>query len=1381
MRGKWLHIIWLMLLVGILPVVADEQTEQEELCMDGTLLFREDFGGNEPNDPRVSDVPVQGMSYNLSPEDSFHGRGSVGYYFVTKTGYCNGDTSVNNVPQNRSSQWHIQDDHTYPNDYTRGYMMEIDGRGDNAVFYTTTIDGLCVGSKLTFSAYVANVLTWGQYVGRPGMYAYPRLKFVLSDPISNRELATYDTGDIPYDDSFTGDYTAWRHSSEWHLVGMNFTMPDGQNSIKLTISNNATGWIGNDFAIDDIEIRLCAPPVTIEGEAEVCANVTATLTANFTNDGTFAEPVEYKWFFSADSVSWETVNETSNVLNLSNVHKADSGWYRVAVAGADNIESLNCRAMSAPFLLKVNECVEDLCIDGTLLYREDFGGNDPNDPDISMASVPGMSSQYHNAGPSGPSSGRYTVRKEGWANGIQWHRQDDHTYPNDKTRGYLLEVDGIGGAEPFYSTTIDGLCAGSKLTFSAYVVNVHYAGQINWLINNRGYVYPRMKFVLKDPTTGSVLAEKTTGDILPDSRYTTEEEWRYARENSLSAEWQLIGMNFVVPDGIESIQMYIYNDVAHNGTGNDFALDDIEIHLCAPPVTIEGDEEVCVNETATLTANFTNAGTFAEPLEYKWWFSSDSVTWSEMSGFNGEILTIDAVQKADSGWYQVAVAGAGNIESVNCRAMNAPFLLSVKDCEPPEQELCMDGTLLFREDFGGNDPNDPESSSVRPPGMDNRYWLGSNCYLTKKGKRNSSSPNYSLWHIQDDHTYPNDYSRGYFLEIDGVGNNIPFYSTMIDGLCEGSEMTFTAYVVNVTTANQIVGYWQRNVPYAYPHIRMVLTNPEDNSILAVQEMDTIGYDWSLYKVSDAWRFSAQWQLVGMNFTVPEGVDAIRLTIDNFVTDYSGNDFAIDDIEIRICLPPVKIVSQGEVCIGEAYDFEIEFENDGSMPEPLEYQWYFSNDSDTWVPIENGDIRDLSIPQISENHIGWYKLAVAGADNINRPNCRAMSAPKRLVVNNCTIDPKRDTIIYTVCDSIVYNGVSYYSSFTVSDTMTLSLWQDSIHTDSIIILHSTWGEAYLDYHDDSIVYKGIYYYETTHFVDTLKGVNGVGCDSLIDVMLYIKHLPKRDTTVYADCDSVEVRGKWYMRSCYVSDTTAISMMQDSIHTDCIIVWQKSPGSTWRRGLDSIAYKDIWYFRDTTFVEVLEGASEHGCDSILTVILSIEFSPEEPPIEPPTEDTIPDPPEILPPVIYDTVPLIINKYNWVIIRNNTLLYDLYPNAQVQSFCWYRNDTCMSAEFEDFYTEDRLLEGDFRLVLYIAGKPVYSNLIEIHYSGTPAPPRLERRQVVYEGEMEYEVFTASGRLVAQGKGTGAIDLPEVRAGVYIVQVRYEFGRTSLKWIVQ
>ncbi len=63
--------------------------------------------------------------------------------------------------------------------------------------------------------------------------------------------------------------------------------------------------------------------------------------------------------------------------------------------------------------------------------------------------------------------------------------------------------------------------------------------------------------------------------------------------------------------------------------------------------------------------------------------SEDSLVWTELPGFIGPNPTIDAVHKADSGWYKVAVSGAGNIESVNCRAQSAPFRLNVQACAPP--------------------------------------------------------------------------------------------------------------------------------------------------------------------------------------------------------------------------------------------------------------------------------------------------------------------------------------------------------------------------------------------------------------------------------------------------------------------------------------------------------------------------------------------------------------------------------------------------------------------------------------------------------------------------------------------------------------------------
>ena len=337
-----------------LPMMAQEET----LCMDGTLLFREDFGGNDPSDPVAGTDPVPGMTSSyMQIYDTAHcngrpgcrGMGS-GRYLVTKVGYRN-SRGYN------YSHWFIMDDHTYPNDYSRGYLLEIDGRTDGATIYETTIDGLCEGSRLTFTAYAVNVTTAHSYdVDRNN--GDPQLSFVLADPETGSEITTpYNTGPIPVDRSYKGMPDEWRNSAHWNLVGMNFTVPPGRTAIKLIIKNACMQSNGNDFAIDDIEIRLCAPPVTIEGETEVCTNTSTTLTANFTNDGTFAEPLAYKWWHSADSVTWTEMSDfNGEILTLSTIQKADSGWYKVAVSGDGNIESVNCRAMSEPFRLRVNEC-----------------------------------------------------------------------------------------------------------------------------------------------------------------------------------------------------------------------------------------------------------------------------------------------------------------------------------------------------------------------------------------------------------------------------------------------------------------------------------------------------------------------------------------------------------------------------------------------------------------------------------------------------------------------------------------------------------------------------------------------------------------------------------------------------------------------------------------------------------------------------------------------------------------------------------------------------------------------------------------------------------------------------------------------------------------
>ncbi len=1147
---------WLLRLLTCILFVPLGTLSAQNLCTDGVLLFREDFGGNDPSDPEVisnvaaARAAVPGMSLNYTPCTSRTSGMSHGKFMLTKQGYQNGIGS---------SQWHLQDDHTHFGDLTRGYLLEVDGEGDNAAFYSTTIEGLCEGLKLSFTAYVANVMTWGMYVGRPGYYAYPRLKFVLTDPLTNAELATYDTGDIPFDSAFIGDNMCWQQSAEWRLIGMNFTVPSGQREVKLTIYNNTTGTTGNDFAIDDIEIRLCMTPDTIRTDTIVC-------------------------------------DATSQILWRDSL-------YSIADTLRDTLRSF-CGFDSIYYVLNVNTepCEEPLCTDGTLLFREDFGGNSPDDPAVSLESVAGMSSSYNNSGNS-LGSGNYTLRKEGWKNGIQWHRQDDHTYFNDKTRGYLLEVDGRGDAVPFYTKRIDGLCAGTKLTFSAYIVNVHYAGQVVWFNENgRGYVYPRMKFVLKDPTTGTELASQSTGDIQPD----WSQDWVTARTNLTSAEWQLFGINFTVPAGVESIQMYIYNDVASNGPGNDFALDDIEIHLCLPPVTIAAEDTLCVDATAVMVAQFTNDGTLAEPLEYKWWYSADSVTWTEISGAVSDTLVLQAVQLADSGFYRVAVAGNGNIESVNCRAMSEPFRLTVQDCTPPESDsLCLDGVLLFREDFGGNDPNDPTISSASVQGMSSSYHrsdgynMGSGTYMvTKKGFRNSSYPTYSLWHIQDDHTYPNDYTRGYFLEIDGRGDNQPFYNTTINNLCAGTTLTFSLYVVNVSTATQYVIYKNRGVAYAYPQLRLELTNPADGSVLATQVLDTVGYDWSLYNVSSSWQYSAQWQLMGTRFTVPEGVNAIKMTIYNSVTEYSGNDFALDDIEIRLCASPIRVVSPDTVCAGEPYLFQTEWEDNGVFGDTLTYRWWYSLDSANWT-VKADSLPLRFVPQAAD--AGWYRVAVSAPGNLESPNCRVMSEPFRLTVSELT-----DSLtVASICgnETFTWYGQTFNRDTTIVDTLVNGVGCDSICTLRLTVRPRMYSDTtaslcrgdVLLWHGQRLTTDGVYR-------DTVVGSNG--CDSVISLSLSLLE-PTDSLTIASICDYETFT--WYGRM-FNRDTTIVDTLVNGVGCDSIC--------TLRLTVRPRMYSDtsvtlcrgevlLWHGQrlttDGVYRDTVVGSND--CDSVITLHLSL----------------------------------------------------------------------------------------------------------------------------------------------------------------------------------
>ncbi len=332
------------------------------LCPNGTILFKEDFGGNDPNDPVSPPVgipQVVGYSYGGGGLLQLPGVEGVdprmpGNYAIRKYGYPHGQF------------WVRMDDHTYPNDKTRGYMLQVDGGTNPGQFYSVRLDNLCANTNLYFSIWAANVYNTGEK---------PNLTFLIEDQSGN-ELLRENTGDIPYASN----------ENDWHQYGASFVMPEGQTSATFRIIHNGLTYMGNDFVLDDIEIRLCTPPVTLQLVDSVCMGDRIEITSIFNNDGTFQEPLAYRWLKSTtgsliDQSSWQTISTNNDKLTIPIAAKADEGYYRLAIGSITSIDQEYCRAMSDPVFEEVKEDCVASCNDvqtnltATICQNESYTDN----------------------------------------------------------------------------------------------------------------------------------------------------------------------------------------------------------------------------------------------------------------------------------------------------------------------------------------------------------------------------------------------------------------------------------------------------------------------------------------------------------------------------------------------------------------------------------------------------------------------------------------------------------------------------------------------------------------------------------------------------------------------------------------------------------------------------------------------------------------------------------------------------------------------------------------------------------------------------------------------------------------------------------------------
>ena len=425
-----------------------------------------------------------------------------------------------------------------------------------------------------------------------------------------------------------------------------------------------------------------------------------------------------------------------------------------------------------------------------------------------------------------------------------------------------------------------------------------------------------------------------------------------------SASWfQYSGTINPLPPGISAIDLLFYGRDQHLRPGERvFAIDDIDVRWAVPQVTVTGLDTVCVGTKNIFAAHFENHNYLQEPIVYQWLFSSDSLNWEPVPEGEKTELKLKALPH-HSGWYRMMISGMNTDGTNQLHLTSDPFKLYViEDC-PPVQ--CADGKLLFREDFGGES-----------------------------------------------------------LNVSDVTAHEAIYSTTIEDVCAGSELSFFAHV----SAERLL---------------FRLVNPDTGEELAAYETGELQ--------EDASQPSSQQHLAGMNYTVQEGVERIQLTIYNNTASTTGNTIIIHDVEIRLCLEPVTISAVTPACRKNAFTLEAQYDNYGILHSP-EYQWSYSQDNVSWEILATGTGSDYSIPQVHKSSEGWYRVSVAETGNSNNPHCRTESEPFFLVTRYCNtaVTQSVDT---AVCDTLLpltWRAHEWYGKGSFVDTIKDLDDDDSVH-------------------------------------------------------------------------------------------------------------------------------------------------------------------------------------------------------------------------------------------------------------------------------------------------------------------------------------------------
>ncbi len=397
-------------------------------------------------------------------------------------------------------------------------------------------------------------------------------------------------------------------------------------------------------------------------DASVCPNVFTVLKAGSTT--ITGSDVIFKWYKDETLTTLLHTGETYTTPAIS-----ENTTYYVTVQSSTVGE--NAPGTAKP----VNVSISNVCgltspggcsVTGSLLALETFG-DAKTTTQTAGPKPPGLVTSY--AQSTGllkfkPDADEYAIVNTTGTNGYPaWYNNlTDHTScigtPGTTCgTGYMMIVNVDKAIKSIYQKTITGLCAGTKLFFSAWALSL-----VESTANS--YYPPNITFVLSDEF-GNTIGSLATGNIPNHNK-----------------SWKQYGFEFTIPANTSSVTLNIMNNQPQT-VGNDIAIDDIAIHACVPPVTVTGlSSPYCEGATMSLTTNYTDDGSLGAPLYYQWYYSptGDLESWDSWTKV-GSATTSNVLNDPtpQTGYYRVVIGTLDNIQAkkVYCCAVSDEMFVEI--------------------------------------------------------------------------------------------------------------------------------------------------------------------------------------------------------------------------------------------------------------------------------------------------------------------------------------------------------------------------------------------------------------------------------------------------------------------------------------------------------------------------------------------------------------------------------------------------------------------------------------------------------------------------------------------------------------------------------